>query len=167
MKAHFSCCDSTAQQSRKASFPRFHYYLSRDVRCTCFIRRRAKLIRTAEAPSCAFLSNKESWAPWRASITGADLSCRHVRNITRRTAWFSGKGLFFFWCLSAGSDLWGWVGIETHQPHVVHTVLPRPYGNIYVVFVVQRSKRRRSISVDFMTRFSKFTAMGVEVGWGL
>lgn len=46
----------------------------------------------------------------------------------------------------------GGVWLETQQPYV-HTVLPVPYGNIYVFFVVQGSKWGRSIWMDFMTQF--------------
>lgn len=76
---------------------------------------------------CAFQSNKGSWEPWWAPIMGADLPCRHVRNITRQTASFSGKGLL----LVSGVWIVGAVVIETHQPYV-DSGLPLPYGNIYM-----------------------------------
>lgn len=75
----------------------------------------------------AFQCRKGSRAPWWAAIMGADLPCRHVRNITRQTASISAKGLLLvsrLWLV--GADV-----IKTHQPYV-DTVLPLPYGNIYM-----------------------------------
>lgn len=96
MKAH--CLRSVTQHPTPASFTNSLFVKISEAHL-CY----EKKIQTG--PDCAgslwaFQSNKESWAPWWAPIMGADLPCRHVRNITRQAASFSGKGL------SAGSELW-------------------------------------------------------------
>lgn len=77
----------------------------------------------------------------------------HVRNITRQTASFTGKGPLLV------NGVWLVGRVESkHTDHMwLHTATPSIWQYLHVSFVVQRSKQRKFIWVDFMTHFSKFT----------
>lgn len=120
-----------------------------ELRHTCVMRREVKLDWKVQA----FQSNKESWAPWWAWIMGADLPPQTCEKHHKAGCLALREGPF---CLSAGSELRG--RLELKQPPVIctHHASTSIWEYLHVLFVVRRSKQRRSIWADFMTHFSKF-----------
>lgn len=127
----------------------FHY-LSRQVRRTCVMRRRFKLDWTAPAASVHSIPIRKAGHHGELRSLEQTFHVDMWETSQGRLTSFSGKGFF----LVSGVWIVGAAVIETHQPYV-DTVLLLPYGNIFF-FVVQTSKQRRSIWVDFMTHFCKF-----------
>lgn len=150
-------CGVTPQPNKAASVPISLFVMISEAHL-CYEKKTQSGVDRAGGV-CAFQSGKGSRAPWRAPITGADLPCRHVRNITRQTASISGKELLLvsrLWLVGGGI-------IKTQQPYV-DTVLPLSiWEYLHVFFVVQTSKWRRSIWVEFMTHFSKFAGGTLNV----
>lgn len=145
---HGAFCGVSPQPTNQQALV-FHY-LSRQVRRTCVMRRGFKLDWTASAASVHSSPigrtghHGELWS-WEQTFHVDMWETSQGRLIP-----FSGKAFFLV------SRVWlvGVAVIETHQPYV-DTLLLLPYGNLFFV-VVQTSKRRRSIWLDFMTRFCKF-----------
>lgn len=91
-RKHIAFCGVTPQSNKPAGLP-ISLFVKTSEAHLCY----EKKIQTwldSIGSLCAFHSNKESWAPRWAPIIGADLPCRHVRNITRQTDFVLREGPF-------------------------------------------------------------------------
>lgn len=81
-------CGVTLQPSKAAGFTVSLFVKTREAHL-CYEKKTTQTRSDGSGSGSGSLpaswSNKGSWAPWWAVITGADLPCRHVRNITRQT----------------------------------------------------------------------------------